>query len=112
MQFHRFFNRGHLIQHLFTAFCTLNGFFTVEGAKLFNDRFLMLNFLLLIQILFHSGFTEHFLFLGVICIIAHKSGKLAQFDLDDFCYNPVQKIPVMRDNQYCTGIIQKISFQP
>ena len=72
----------------------------------------MLNFLLLVQILFHSGFTEHFFFLGVICIIAHESGKLAKFNLDDFCYNPVQEIPVMGHDEHSSGIVEQIGFQP
>ena len=48
VHFYRLFNPFHFIQHLHPAFRTADGFFTVKGAQLLDDRFLMADFLLLI----------------------------------------------------------------
>ena len=112
LDFDRFVNPLNLIQHLFTALCTFDGFFSVERFQLDDNGFLMFDLALLVEICLVLGITKLCFFLCISGVITGIHTNLSGIDLDDFCDNFVQKIAVMRYNENSTRIIEKISFQP
>ena len=72
----------------------------------------MLDLTLLVHIGIPGSNAQLFLFYGIIGIISHKSRSLGLVDLDDFSGNPVQKIPVVGDDENGSLVIQQISLQP
>ena len=72
----------------------------------------MLDLTLLVHIGIPGSNAQLFLFYGIIGVIAHKGCSLGLVDLDDFSGNPVQKIPVVGDDENGSLVIQQISLQP
>ena len=72
----------------------------------------MLDLTLLVHIGIPGSNAQLFLFYGIIGVIPHKGRSLGLVDLDDFSGNPVQKIPVMGDDENGSLVIQQISLQP
>ena len=52
------FQNFYFFQHLFSAFCPADRFFTIELTQFGNDFLLVLDLLLLIQISLIGGFSE------------------------------------------------------
>ena len=72
----------------------------------------MLDLTLLVHIGIPGSNAQLFLFYGIIGVIAHKGCSLGLVDLDDFPGDPVQKIPVVGDDENGSLVIQQISLQP
>ena len=102
---HGFIQYFHFLQHLFTALRAFDRFFAVEGPKLFNHRFLMFDFLLLLQISVIGGGAEHFLFGGVGGVIAGKNGCSRIVQFNNLVRDPVKKIAVMGDDHHRAFIV-------
>ena len=107
-----FFQYFDLVQHLFPAFGPANGFFPIEGFQAGDDFLLMADFLLLVQVGLHLGFPKLGFFLGVICVIAPESSDGPLVDLHNLCDDPVQKIPVVGDDDDRALVVHKEGFQP
>ena len=72
----------------------------------------MLDLTLLVHIGIPGSNAQLFLFYGIIGVIPHKGRSLGLIDLDDFSGNPVQKIPVVGDNENGSLIIKQVGLQP
>ena len=105
INFYRFFDGLHLFQHLFAAFGTFDGFFAVERTKLFDNRFLMLDFLLLVKIFLQAYVAKLLLLCCIVAVISHISTKFSKLDFKNFSDNFVQKITVMRHDQHSSLIV-------
>ena len=105
INFYRFFDGLHLFQHLFAAFGTFDRFFAVERTKLFDNRFLMLDFLLLVKIFLQAYVAKLLLLCCIVAVISHISTKFSKLDFKNFSDNFVQKITVMRHNQHSSLIV-------
>ena len=105
INFYRFFDGLHLFQHLFAAFGTFDGFFAVERTKLFDNRFLMLDFLLLVKIFLQAYVAKLLLLCCIVAVISHISTKFSKLDFKNFRDNFVQKITVMRHDQHSSLIV-------
>ncbi len=110
--FGRLLQHLYLFQHLFPALGTPDGFLAVEGAELFYNLLLMLDFALLVQVRVHGGNAQLLLLLGVISIVSRKAGGFGLVDFDDLCGDPVQKIPVVGDDNDGALIIRQVGLQP
>ena len=73
----------HLIQHLFTAFCPLDGFFAVELAQGADDILLMFDLLLLHVIRLLLDLAVDLLLLPVEGVVAVINVGFLVFDLND-----------------------------
>ena len=105
INFYRFFDGLHLFQHLFATFGTFDGFFAVERTKLFDNRFLMLDFLLLVKIFLQAYVAKLLLLCCIVAVISHISTKFSKLDFKNFRDNFVQKITVMRHDQHSSLIV-------
>ena len=105
INFYRFFDGLHFFQHLFAAFGTFDGFFAVERTKLFDNRFLMLDFLLLVKIFLQAYVAKLLLLCCIVAVISHISTKFSKLDFKNFSDNFVQKITVMRHDQHSSLIV-------
>ena len=105
INFYRFFDGLHLFQHLFAAFGTFDGFFAVERTKLFDNRFLMLDFLLLVKIFLQAYVAKLLLLCCIVAVISHISTKFSKLDFKNFSDNFVQKITVMRHDQHSSLVV-------
>jgi len=105
INFYRFFDGLHLFQHLFAAFGTFDGFFAVERTKLFDNSFLMLDFLLLVKIFLQAYVAKLLLLCCIVAVISHISAKFSKLDFKNFSDNFVQKITVMRHDQHSSLIV-------
>lgn len=72
----------------------------VERTKFLDDCLLMLYFTLLVHVFFQAGITDLLLFRCIGFVVSHIHTNMSLIDLNDFCYDTVQKIPVMGNNQY------------
>ncbi len=102
----------YFIQHFLPAFCPLDGFFTIEGAQLFDNLLLMLDFPLLIHIGIPFCHTKLFLLHRIVGVVALKGGGFGLVDFNDLGGNAVQKITVVGYDDYGTLVIQQVGFQP
>ena len=98
--FNGLFNRSDTVQHFFPAFSPLDGFLPVERTKFLDDCLLMLYFTLLVHVFFQAGITDLLLFCCIGFVVSHIHTNMSLIDLNDFCYDTVQKIPIMGNNQY------------
>ena len=105
INFYRFFDGLHLFQHLFTAFGTFDGFFTVERTKLFDNCLLMLDFLLLVKILLQAYVAKLLLLCCIVTVVSHISTKFSKLDFKNFRDNFVQKITVVRHDQHSSLVV-------
>ena len=106
------FQNFDLIQHFFTAFSPFDGFLTVKAFQLFNDRFLMTDLLLLIQVGVPGSGSQDLFLCRIIRVIAKESSSLCLVNFNDLAGKAVQKITVMGDGKDGSFIIQKVIFKP
>ena len=72
----------------------------------------MFDISLLVQVGFVLCVTKLGLFQGIGGIIAAVHAHGTGFNLYNFSYNFVKKITVMGDDEYCTRVVEQVSFQP
>ena len=108
----RLFQHLHFLEHLLPAFRPADGFLPVEGAQLFDDGLLMLNFLLLVQPGAHLGRADLFLFHRIVGIASGKNACPSAVQFYDLRGDPVQEIPVVGDDEHRALVVRKPGFQP
>ena len=108
----RFVDDFDLLQHFLPAFRPLDGFLPVEGPELFNDCFLMTDLLLLIYVCLQLCLLNLLFLGGIIRIISKIGVKLSLFDLHHLGDYPVEKVPVVGDDENRPLVIQKVGLQP
>ena len=101
-----------IFSSIFSRLSPADGFLPVEGPELFNDCFLMTDLLLLIYVCLQLCLLNLLFLGGIIRIISKIGVKLSLFDLHHLGDYPVEKVPVVGDDENRPLVIQKVGLQP
>ena len=108
----RFLDYGHFLEHFLAGLRAADGLLPVKTAELLDDLLLVPDLSLIVQVSMHLTVTE-FLFRSCICcVISRKDGTPGVLQLDDLRYDPVEKIPVVRDNKDRSLIGKQETLKP
>ncbi len=73
---------------------------------------MVFNLLLLVQVVVEKLLAQSSFFYGVIRIITLESLRARVVKFNYLCYNAVQEVAVVRDNNHCPSVILQESFKP
>ena len=112
MDFRGLLQHFHFVEHFLPAFGPADGFFAVKGFEAGDDFFLMADFLLLVQIGLHLRFPKLRFLPRVVRIVSRECSDGSLIDLHNLRDDPVQKVPVVGDDDDGPLIVHEEGFQP